>query len=149
MSERGSFCTEYIYCDKCLDAVKSVLMAEPPNKSLAAFLTPSWETGHTLPIISGKIGGTAPGDEIAFFEHEYGPAIAAKICHPMMIAVLAENGSALVRLAPGVGACAIRMEDIDRMEKAAIAWAAEERDEGSDPGCVFTAQAILDGELPK
>ena len=110
MSERGSFCTEYIYCGKCLDAVKSVLMAEPPNKSLAAFLAPSWEAGHTLPIISGKIGGTAPGDEIAFFEHEYGPAIAAKICHRVVIAILAENGAAFAVIEPGM----VRMVEADK-----------------------------------
>ena len=110
MSERGSFCTEYIYCDKCLAAVQSVLMADPPSKSMSCCRVPSWVATKELPIIAGKIGGTAPGDEIAFFKHEYGPAIARRICHRVIVAVLAENGAAFAVLDPDH----VRMVEADK-----------------------------------
>ena len=41
MSQRGSFVTEYIYCDKCADAVEAFLCADP-RKYLCAYRVPGW-----------------------------------------------------------------------------------------------------------
>lgn len=55
MSERGSFITEYIYCDKCFEACKQILLGN--TKWLNSLQI------HELPIIAGKIGGLYCGEE--------------------------------------------------------------------------------------
>ena len=67
MSERGSFCTEYIYCDKCMDACRKVLLGD--CKYLDS------QEIKDLPIIAGKIGGSGDGAELYTMEREYIPAI--------------------------------------------------------------------------
>ena len=74
MSERGSFCTEYIYCRDCFNAVKKVLMGN--EKYLKTIIIPSWSTGESyLPIIAGKLGGSYAGSEFVEMEHNYIPRI--------------------------------------------------------------------------
>jgi hypothetical protein len=67
MSERGSFCTEYIYCDDCFEACKQVLL----NKTKWLY---SEQIGNH-PIIAGKIGGMYSGEEFHDMENEYIPKI--------------------------------------------------------------------------
>lgn len=95
MSERGSFVTEYINCDKCFQEAKKVLLFR--NKSICSTVIPSWVPGEEeMPIIAGKVGGIGndsyPGGEFVIFEEELTPILAAVICHPLRIAVLAESG---------------------------------------------------------
>jgi hypothetical protein len=89
MSERGSFVTEYIYCPKCFQAAKSVLLAR--EKSLCSVAIPHWnqeKEGPELPIIAGKIGHAW---SIAHaMEHEIAPDLIDVLCHPLRIAVLEE-----------------------------------------------------------
>lgn len=88
MSERGSFCTEYIYCQDCFAAVKSVMV--------------EWKSLDGVPIIAGKIIGLSSGEEIWSFPTDYGEDIAATICHDVRIAVLADSGaSEIFLLKPG------------------------------------------------
>lgn len=89
MSERGSFCTEYIYCASCFEVAKDVLVSN--EKYLKGVVIPSWENGKELPIVAGKIGGLSPGEELWGFEKDLGPEIAVRLCHPMRVAVLADN----------------------------------------------------------
>jgi len=96
MSERGSFCTEYIYCDKCLEVVQSILIDN--DKFLSSETIPTHS--HEPRIVAGKIGGLFPGEELLDMECEYGPAIAARICHPLRIAVLAEKGEKIFHITP-------------------------------------------------
>ena len=62
MSERGSFVTEYIYCDRCFNACKEVLCKN--EKYLKGIVIPSWKNeNENLPIIAGKIGGMYANEE--------------------------------------------------------------------------------------
>jgi hypothetical protein len=89
MSERGSFITEYIYCDKCFEACKEVLCGN--DKYLLT------RQIAELPIIAGKIGGMYPNEEIVDMEDEYIPKIQEKMCpeHKIRIAIMAEQGQSL------------------------------------------------------
>lgn len=104
MSERGSFVTEYVYCPKCFVAAKSVLLER--HKYLCSITLPSWEKiedddGHTLPIIAGKIGGLYPGEELDSINDGFRRDLAPLLCHPLRIAVLAEQGQAIFTIQPG------------------------------------------------
>ena len=74
MSERGSFTTQYIYCDRCYEAVREVLVSD--DKYLRGVPIPMWGEGQRtgvgfgddnhpreLPIVAGKIGGLYAGEE--------------------------------------------------------------------------------------
>lgn len=89
MSERGSFVTEYIYCDKCFNACKEVLCGN--DKYLLT------RQIAELPIIAGKIGGMYANEEIVDMEHEYIPQIQEKMCPDckIRIAVMAEQGTSV------------------------------------------------------
>lgn len=89
MSERGSFVTEYIYCPKCLSAIKKILLRK--EKYLCSVIIPSWEKRQKLPIVAGKIGGLYSGEELNTFEYELNKKLAKVICHPLRIAVLPDS----------------------------------------------------------
>lgn len=115
MSERGSFTTEYIYCDKCFEACKEVLCGN--DKWLKGVVVPMWTEKPTLkeqyyhflrhkefikkdrflPIIAGKIGGMYANEECHCMEFELIPQIQEKMCDDckIRISVLAEQGSAI------------------------------------------------------
>ena len=92
MSQRGSFVTEYIYCNACFEAAKSVLLAR--DKSLCSVVVPHWNPEHEgpeMPIIAGKVGGSwSEADEL---EMDIGEALSKVICHPVRIAVLNEGNA--------------------------------------------------------
>ena len=92
MSERGSFTTEYIYCTKCLEALKPILMKD--DKYLHGVQIPSYSSnfGGYLPIIAGKVGGLGMGEEAWVFQFELVDQICEAICHRVRIAVLCESG---------------------------------------------------------
>ena len=95
MSERGSFITQYIYCNKCFEAVKDVLVSD--DKFLKGIIIPSWTGNDELlfPIIGGKIGADYSGEEADIFELELIPKIQQKMCkdHYLKIAVICDNGT--------------------------------------------------------
>lgn len=91
MSQRGSFVTEYLYCAKCFEAVKHVLLEH--DKSLCSVVVPHWNTskeGAELPIIAGKIGHSFSAAHA--MEFDLAPELARVICHPVRIAVLDDVG---------------------------------------------------------
>ena len=97
MSERGSFVTEYMYCNECFEAAKTVLLKF--EKHLCSFAIPSWEgDGKELPIIAGKIGGLYKNEELNTFELELVPALEKVLCkgHGIRIAVLTDGGASKV-----------------------------------------------------
>lgn len=96
MSERGSFVTEYIYCDKCVAALKPLLCTD--DKFLRGIQIPSWtgQSEDTLPILAGKVGGLHSGGELEVFDYELRDEIEAAICHAVRIAVLADSGASEV-----------------------------------------------------
>jgi len=104
MSERGSFVTQYIYCQECFQALQKVLCKEP-GKYLAATALPSWDDNGPLLIIAGKVGGGYAGEERWKFDEELRGKIEAVICHPVRISVLPEDDEAdrVVRYEPSGG----------------------------------------------
>lgn len=101
MSERGSFVTEYIYCEKCFQAAKSVLLDR--EKYLCSTVIPQWDnSGTEIPVIAGKTGGSYSGHELHIFEQDLGPQLEVLICHPLRVAVLAESGEAIFTFQPSV-----------------------------------------------
>ena len=106
MSERGSFVTEYVYCSKCFEVVKSVLLGA--NKYLCSIVLPFHaegygDSGKDLPIVAGKIGGLYAGEELHVMEFELIPQLSKGICHKVRIAVLADNGERVFVAAPEKG----------------------------------------------
>jgi len=97
MSERGSFVTEYMYCDECFKAAKAVLLGF--EKHLCSVPIPSWEGGgKELPIIAGKIGGLYENEELYTFESEFKPKLEKVLCkdHGIRIAILPDSGESKV-----------------------------------------------------
>jgi len=96
MSERGSFVTEYIYCQQCFDACREVLCEN--EKYLKGVVIPSWTGEGNLPIIAGKIGGTSMGEEFIIMKYELIPEIQEKMCADcnIRIAVLSDACGTLV-----------------------------------------------------
>lgn len=101
MSERGSFVTQYIYCDECLNAAKSILIGN--EKYLCSSQIQSWtDEGKMLPIIAGKVGGLYEGEELHDFECDYIPRLEKVICHPLRVAVLADRGEQIFIVKPSL-----------------------------------------------
>ena len=100
MSERGSFVTEYVYCDECFEAAKKVLLGK--HKYLCSQVIETYDPLllKNLNIIAGKIGGSYPSEEIDTFEFEFIPELEKTICHPLRIAVLAEVGEKIFFVEP-------------------------------------------------
>lgn len=95
MSERGSFCTEYVDCRECFKVLREVL--ESNDKFLKGVVIPSWGTSAIeLPIIAGKIGGHYAGEELDFMRFELAPKFQDRLCHPVRIAVIPESGEAQI-----------------------------------------------------
>ncbi len=98
MSERGSFVTQYIYCDRCFSAAYDELVVQAHDGQL--FM--SSQVG-SLPIIAGKAGGWGPGDELCHFD-ELVFALSKRICHDMRLVVIAEaSGERVYLVRPGGG----------------------------------------------
>ena len=95
MSERGSFVTEYVYCDKCFEHLKILLSDE---KYLKSTQIEGW-TGlkHDLPIIAGKIGGLYDQEEIDSMRDMLNE-IEDKLCHEIRVCVLAEGGEKIFKV---------------------------------------------------
>lgn len=90
MSERGSFCTQYVYCDKCFNELRKHLVGS--HKYLSSTVIPSWGDDNELPIIAGKIGGLGGGDIDLFFEFELADKLKNKLCCDISISASDDNG---------------------------------------------------------
>lgn len=98
MSEHGSFVTQYIFCQECLEKMKSVLIKD--EKHFKGIQIDSWseedrKNGIKLPIIAGKIGGLHMNEEIEDFESYIFYSDNAP-CHPIKIAVISECGESVI-----------------------------------------------------
>jgi hypothetical protein len=99
MSELGSFVTQYICCEDCLNAVKKVLLSS--DRNFMSVEIPHWNGGDKpLPIIAGKISGLYAGEELDVFRDEFIPKIQPTICHEIRIAVIAEEGEEVFKVLP-------------------------------------------------
>lgn len=113
MSERGSFCTEYIYCYTCFNAFKDVLCQD--EKYLKGVTIPLWTgcEGKELPIVAGKIGGMWSGQEFHDMENEYIPLIQEKMCNDCTIrlTVMSDcNGTIIYKISKN------KIDEIDDLE---------------------------------
>lgn len=81
MSWRGAFCTEYIYCDRCRDAVRDKALEGYPDRV-------------TLPvpsIIAGYFSDSCAGEDVAILKNHMSEA---ELCpgHKVTIAIMPETG---------------------------------------------------------
>lgn len=99
MSERGSWITEYIYCEETVAALKEYFEAQVcPRKKYFTVTTNKDVFGNS--ILAGRIGGLYMGEEIDCFENEMVPDIEKIIKAPVRICVLAEAGSRIFVIDP-------------------------------------------------
>jgi hypothetical protein len=90
MSERGSFVTEYIYCEKCFKNAKKVLLSK--EKYLCSVAIPSWQGRRKhLPIIAGKVGGLYENEEVHTFLGDLIPRLEVVLCHNLRIVVIPDG----------------------------------------------------------
>lgn len=103
MSERGSFVTQYVYCQKCFNAAKNILLSR--EKDICSVVIPHWNVAHEgneIPIIAGKVGGSYSNEELNMFKYDIIPKLRLVLCHSMRIAVLAEQGEQIFTVTPTV-----------------------------------------------
>lgn len=95
MSERGSFVTEWMYCDRCFRCVKEVL--EQSEKHLTGIAIP-WPHDNNLemPIVAGRIGGLYQGEEIDAMKELITDQLEPILCHAVRIAVLSEQDEVIL-----------------------------------------------------
>lgn len=113
MSERGSLITEYIYCMNCYKAIKKVLDDSPLTEYRANFAynkmvvvtdyCAQFDDDGELPILAYKISESFSGGELVRFSSEVAPEIGKVICHPVRVAVMAEDRPEVYLVTPGDG----------------------------------------------
>ena len=81
MSERGSFATEYIYCENCFKVVKSILN-DSPNVEFH-------QIGE-YPILAGKVSGMYAGEEVVLFEN-IAKRLSEAVCHSVRLCVFPDS----------------------------------------------------------
>lgn len=119
MSERGSFVTEYICCDKCFEAAKQILYQQ--TKELCGQVIDSWtdQNDGKMPIIAGKIG--SPSSEVVFFEINILPKLQDVVCCDLRVAVISESGEFAGFIVEPNGAHNMRKNPMDGPGPRAIA----------------------------
>lgn len=110
MSDRGSFCTEYIYCPKCFNAVKNVILKDQGDCFYCKIRNQRNDFTHysiksvfdtkNIQIVCGFISSTASGFEILAFKESIIPELKKVICHEVRIVVIAENGERIFSIKP-------------------------------------------------
>lgn len=110
MSERGSFTTQYIYNEDDYKIVRAALDTKSKYRCIGGPAT--WSNGtktFEMPIVSGKVGGMAGGDE---WEEVYDAFYGLKTETPITAVVMCDNGLlAMVAKTPD-GECAVFKLDI-------------------------------------
>lgn len=98
MSERGVWITEHIYCKECVDRFMKFLndtacMPRAKGGKYWSYVRPSpWS-------FAGCISGLYAGEEIHYWD-SMADDLQKLLCHPMRIAVLAENGEKIYHVSP-------------------------------------------------
>lgn len=91
MSWRGSFVTEYIYCEACYKKAKEVLLSDNGKYFYATTIGSYNPTEKNIPIIAGKIGGVDSARQLSTFNDYFKPALERTLCHPLRIVFLPES----------------------------------------------------------
>lgn len=97
MSERGTWLSGRIYCKECrlgfLRFLELTGAAPPPCRH--------WSGLQFAPgAFCGEIGGLYGGEELHYWETELLEALGQQICHPVRIAVLADEGERMYEVRP-------------------------------------------------
>lgn len=97
MSERGTWLSSRIYCEKCRKGFTRFLDSSgahfPPYRH--------WSGMQFAPgAFCGEIGGLYAGEELHDWEYELLEALGKEICHPIRIAVLADEGQRIYEVRP-------------------------------------------------
>ena len=96
MSERGAWTSEFIYCERCLKEMVRLLREGfgEDNKYFTLSTTPPWpDYKYDLPILHGKIGGLAPGEEVIdFTTFAKSTEVASSLCHRVRLCVFPDTG---------------------------------------------------------
>ena len=82
MSERGSFVTQFMYCDKCRKKLEKVLCTGHK------YLDGKGINDNT--IMAGRLGGLGPADDTVMFKYELFNEKNAP-CHPVKIALIPDS----------------------------------------------------------
>lgn len=94
MSERGTWVTEHIYCAQCLETFQKFLSERgcltDRNKYWSYVKPSAW-------CFAGRISGLYAGEEIHDWD-SMAEDLAKILCHPLRIAVLAENGEKIYKI---------------------------------------------------
>ena len=85
MSERGTFITEFIYCEDCLKKSEDIFFNTPELFSDIYPIT----IGHY--VIAGQIHGSWFGEEFWIFESKIIPLLQKTLCHNVRIAVISDS----------------------------------------------------------
>jgi hypothetical protein len=97
VSERGTWVTEFIYCDRCVEAFRKFL-----EDSVCADDESKYWSFRRLGehAFAGRISGMFPGEELQLFEYDIVPKLKEMLCHSLRIAVLADGGSEIFTVLP-------------------------------------------------
>ena len=112
MSERGSFTTQYIYNDADYKIVRAAL--DRKQKYCCIGSPATWSNGETIfemPIVSGKVGGMAGGDE---WEEVWDAFYGLKTETPISAVVMCDNGQMVVVGKTPDGECAAFLLEISK-----------------------------------
>jgi len=89
VSDRGSFITDYIYCDDCMRVVEDVFFRLADESWHVQRLI--GDGGERLPILTGKLRGLGDGDDLCDLEHKIAREMAKRVCHGVRIAALPDG----------------------------------------------------------
>jgi hypothetical protein len=105
MSERGTWLTEFIYCDRCTEAFFRFLEETGCMPMNASGTYPS-ESKYWSYVrlgdhaFAGRISGLHAGEELQLWEYDLLPKLEERLCHPLRIAVLADSGDQIFCVIP-------------------------------------------------
>lgn len=92
MSYRGTFVTERISCEKCFEVAREEL---DRLRREAAWIRANVNGFHPrVDLVAGWTKTTYPGGDRVSAELEVVPALEARLCHPLTLAVLGEDETA-------------------------------------------------------
>jgi len=105
MSERGTWATEFIYCDRCAEAFFQFLEETGCVPLRASGMYPG-ESKYWSYVrlgdhaFAGCISGLHSGEELQLWEYDLIPKLKGRLCHALRVAVLADSGSQMFIVIP-------------------------------------------------
>lgn len=82
MSERGTFVTEWMYCEACREQALRVLSG-----------IPDLDVIHGHSVIAGRVSSSFVGGEVHVIEFDAAKELSSVLCHPLRISVLCDDAT--------------------------------------------------------